>query len=116
MRPVEMAKCSNMTVFQADSTVMENLVVNIESLIALGPMSTRAVAHDHDSILGDFIDMSLGVLQATGVTVSDLNWVGIGEFIRQMIQVGPREVIGAVTAVVKPFARGINAMGVPHVP
>ncbi len=98
--------------FQADSILMANLVINIESRIAPEPTSTRAAAPYHDSIRDDFIHIGLGVLQATGVTVRVLNWLGVGEFIRQVIQVGPPDVIGADTAVVKPVARGINTMGV----
>ena len=94
-------------------TFMAGSVVNpFVTMGRLCILNTNA-AIDHDSVLGDFVNLCPGVATGGGVKLGDYAFVGVGANLRDSVSIGENAQIGVGAAVVSDVAANSCALGVP---
>lgn len=95
------------------SVVMAGAVINSGSCIGKGCIVNTCASVDHDSIMGDFVHVSVGAHVAGNVCVEHGTWIGIGAVVSNNIYICANCMIGAGAVVVKDIKDAGTYAGVP---
>lgn len=89
------------------STVTTNVTIGRHSHVNAG------CSVQHDTVVGDFVTISPGVLLNGDVTIGDDVFIGSGAVVTRGCDVGAGAVIGAGAVVLADVAAGTRVLGVP---
>mgnify|MGYP001419222897 CR=1 FL=1 len=95
------------------SFVAAGAIVNIEAKVGAGCIINTAASVDHDSALGDFVNIGPGCRICGGVTVGSNAQVGSGAVIIPGVTIGEGCIVGAGAVVIRDLRERTMAIGVP---
>lgn len=107
------ATVANRTEIGEGCTFMAGAVVNPFVKMGLLCILNTNASIDHDSVIGDFVNICPGVATGGGVKVGDYAFVGVGANLRDSVSIGENAQIGVGAAVVSDVAAHSCALGVP---
>lgn len=93
--------------------IMTGAVITARSIIGRGSLIHIHSSIHHDTIIGEFCELSPGCRILGNVQVGAYSSVGAGAVILPGVHVGENAVIGAGAVVTKNVASGTTAIGVP---
>lgn len=100
----------------AGSVILPGAVVNTGSRLGAGCVVNTSASLDHDTVLGDYVHLSPGVITSGGVSVGGYAWLGAGAIVMPGLNVGERAVVGAGALVREDVEPGATVVGVPARP
>lgn len=95
------------------TVVMAGTVINPEVEIGKGCIINTCSSIDHDSVLADFVHLSVGAHMAGACTIGARTWIGAGSTIINNIYICDDCMIGAGAVVVKDIEEPGTYVGVP---
>lgn len=105
---------SDIDVFIGEGTVvMANAVINSGSQIGRHCIINSCAVVEHDSIIEDFVHISVGAKLGGTVRVGKSTWVGIGTSINNNVNICERCIIGAGAVIIRNIDESGTYVGVP---
>ncbi len=92
------------TVFNADATLGENVLVNTGAIV------------EHDCIIGNHVHISPRAVILASVWIGDCTMIGAGAVIKQGVRIGSHAIIGAGAMVIEDVRDGETVVGIPARP
>ena len=96
--------------------VFAGAVVNTSAVVGDGVILNTRSSVDHDSQIGAFAHIAVGVSLAGGVAIGERTLIGIGASVAPGRRIGAHAVVGAGAVVVHDVADGVTVVGVPARP
>ena len=110
----EKASISPFNVFLGEgANVMTGAVITSESHVGVGTLIHSLASLHHDTVIGDYCEISPGAHILGWVTVGDFSMVGSGAVILPRVKIGRNVIIGAGAVVTKDVPDGRSVKGVP---
>ena len=100
-------------VIETGAQILAGAVVAAEVRIGQQCIINTRASVDHETILGDGVEVSPGATLCGLVRVGDNAWIGAGATILPRVEIGPNAVVGAGAVVTKDVPEGATVVGVP---
>lgn len=97
------------------TVIMAGAVINPETVIGCGCIINTCSSVDHNSVISDFVHISIGAHLGGTVSVDKYTWVGAGVTVSNNINIAERCMIGAGAVVVNDIKEPGTYVGVPAV-
>jgi len=97
----------------AGSCMMQNSVVQADSVIGKHVIINTSSSVDHDCHIGDFVHIAPGVVIGGNVTIGENTLIGIGSIVIPGLSIGKNCLISAGSVVTKNIADGMIVRGNP---
>lgn len=104
---------SNRIEIQENVTVLQNCIVENQTVIGYGSLLNIGCFLCHGSKLGKFVTLSPRVTVLGNVEIGDLTFIGAGSIIREKIKIGENSIIGMGSIVVSDIPANVVAYGNP---
>lgn len=95
------------------TVVIAGAVINIGALIGKGVIINTSSSVDHDSRVGDYVNLSVGVHIAGNVNIGDEVFIGSGATVINNISICSGAIIGAGAVVINNITENGTYVGVP---
>lgn len=103
------------TTIGTGAVVMTGAIITNDVTIGRGVLINKNCMISHDSIIGDFSELSPGAHMGR-TTVGKFSFLGMGSVILPRVQIGDNVVVGAGTVVTQDVSSDMTVVGVPARP
>lgn len=100
-------------VLEAGLNIMHGVFIGPEVRIGKGTLINAKSSIHHETVVGEFCEICIGVSIAGGCTLGNQVFVGMGALILPSIRIGDHAVIGAGAVVTKDVPAGVTVKGIP---
>jgi sugar O-acyltransferase (sialic acid O-acetyltransferase NeuD family) len=95
------------------SIIMNNVFINVDSIISDGVIINNQVLIEHDCQIGEFTHISPSVNVAGRTQIGELSWIGIGANIINNLIIGNEVIVGAGSVVLNNLMEKGTYVGIP---
>jgi sugar O-acyltransferase (sialic acid O-acetyltransferase NeuD family) len=95
------------------SIIMNNVFINVDSVIGDGVIINNQTLIDHDCQISDFVHISPSVNVGGTTIIGDLSWIGIGSNIINNLKIGNQVIVGAGSVVIDDLIEKGTYVGIP---
>jgi sugar O-acyltransferase (sialic acid O-acetyltransferase NeuD family) len=100
-------------VLEEGLNIMHGVFIGPEVRIGKGTLINAKSSIHHETVVGEFCEICIGVSIAGACTIGNQVFVGMGALVLPGISIGDHAVIGAGAVVTKDVPAGVTVKGIP---